>query len=701
MLQTSSVIRCPKCDVELKAVWSDKGVVLDHCEKCKGVWMDGGEIYHFSRDPARIHWALEQGLRKPHDTKHRCPRCKTKLTEGGLLSDTLLVDHCGTCQGIWLDRNELEDLQALDVGGHRPARERKSASDAPSPGADRVVRAMAAAALPNLYLKSAGVLALLYGLLFLVFAVAAEAGAFPLWVAMVITLLIVGIQFAVSPFIMDYMLQWTMSLRWVQKGDLPPHLVAFLEGLAQKHNIPFPRMGIIDDGTPTAFTFGHAPTNARVVVSRGLIDLLEADELESVVGHEMGHALHWDMLVMTVAALVPMILYFVFRTALRMRGRNNPGPAIALVAYLLYLVSQYILLWLSRTREYFADQFGGEATGKPAALASALTKIAYGLAGSQERRKLEEQAAKGNADAEARLKTQDPHRLDAISALGIFDAASARALVATSVGGMAIEPGKSAAVDPERLKDAMQWDLWNPWAGWHELHSTHPLPAKRIQALSDQAEAVGQKAYIHFDRQQPESYWDDFLLDLSVLAAPWALTIGGLVVGLARGSAGATFGLAAAGLGAGGLLCTLYRYRGNLFPKSSVAGLLKNVKVSDVTPVPAQIRGKIIGKGIPGLIWSEDFVMQDGTGYIFLDYRQPLGIFEFLFGLFRTPGIIGREVVATGWYRRSPIPYFELQSLVVQDGAQSREHRCYVYTTKLVFEALLLAGGLLLALLAR
>jgi len=151
------------------------------------------------------------------------------------------------------------------------------------------------------------------------------------------------------------------------------------------------------------------------------------------------------------------------------------------------------------------------------------------------------------------------------------------------------------------------------------------------------------------------------------------------------------FGLGISAFGLGSLIRTLFSYRGRLFPEASVASLLKKVKVSAVRPVPVTMKGRIIGRGIPGLIYSDDLVFQDQTGIIFLDYRQPWRIFEFLFGLFRVPGIIGREVVVQGWYRRAPVPYVEMKRLA--DGWMS--HTCYVYHTKLMASILMLAVGIL------
>jgi heat shock protein HtpX len=126
-----------------------------------------------------------------------------------------------------------------------------------------------------------------------------------------------------------------------------------------------------------------------------------------------------------------------------------------------------------------------------------------------------------------------------------------------------------------------------------------------------------------------------------------------------------------------------------------VSSLLKKVKVSGVRPVPCRIKGKIIGRGVPGLIWSEDFVLQDDTGIIFLDYRQPLGIWNFFFGLLREKQYQGEEVEITGWYRRSPTPYIEIKSMKTTDGKSN----CYVFRVKIIVGIILtLLGAVLLFL---
>ena len=90
--------------------------------------------------------------------------------------------------------------------------------------------------------------------------------------------------------------------------------------MCQERNIPRPRFGVIDDGNPNAFTFGHYPGNARLVVTRGLLQMLDPQEVQAVVGHEMGHIAHWDFVVMTIAAVVPLVMYTLW-IATRGRGR--------------------------------------------------------------------------------------------------------------------------------------------------------------------------------------------------------------------------------------------------------------------------------------------------------------------------------------------------------------------------------------------
>jgi heat shock protein HtpX len=197
---------------------------------------------------------------------------------------------------------------------------------------------------------------------------------------------------------------------------------------------------------------------------------------------------------------------------------------------------------------------------------------------------------------------------------------------------------------------------------------------------------------------KPESYWDDFLIDLVVTLLPvlgFLLGIVTLGVLASTGHFSARWiALIACITGAALVIKTRLAYRHGAYPAKTVASLLQEVKVSPVRPIPATITGTIIGKGVPGLIWSEDFIVQDSTGIVFLDYRQPLRIWEWFFGLLKAGTYQGKRVTIRGWFRRAPVPYIEIGAIRIE--GEPSERLCYVRHAKLLCGLALLTLGLLL-----
>jgi heat shock protein HtpX len=500
--------------------------------------------------------------------------------------------------------------------------------------------------MANLFLRSLLVLALLFGLLFAIgMGVLAYFDA-PLGLAVVFAIGILLLQYLIGPWI----IQLIYKIEWADLQSLDPGLAEFVSQTCADRRIPPPRFGLIRDGNPNAFTFGHYPGDARLVVTTGLLELLDPEERKAVVAHELGHIAHWDFVVMTLAAAVPLILYVIYSATIRARGRRGRSGGyallIALISYVAYIVSHYIVLLLSRVREYYADRFSAEATRDPGSLGTALVKVAYGLA------------------AAPTSQRKDDARMTAARAFGIFDPKVAQTLALSGAG--------SGGISPEAMESAMRWDLWNPWAMIYEISSTHPLPAKRIRALERQAEKMGRPPRSSFRAEQPESYWDEFLLDL---VANYLPVVGVLVGGAVAAVAFLVYG---AGIGAIGAFLAIvgaawwakrwYSYPRDLSGRLKVRDLLSTVKVSAVRSVPGTLEGKIIGRGVPGLFYSEDLVLQDDTGFVIADYRQPFRILEILFGWIRAEKLIGRSGEAAGWYRRSPRPYFELRRLKLDNG---------------------------------
>jgi Zn-dependent protease with chaperone function/Zn-finger nucleic acid-binding protein len=680
-------MNCPTCKAtDLRPVLTKQGVEVDHCDSCGGIWLDKGEIFYFTKRRKELANALKSAVPQARPTSRRCPKTGEALQGLALLGGTLIIDYCPTNGGMWFDRGELKKMLSVDPKKLAITIEPVMGEDGErgfdpdesiQPG-----EPVSLASLPNLGFRATMTILSLYGLLTLVLILCVELAKLPPSWALIIGVSIAVLQFLLGPWLMDLSLNWFYKMDWVPLYQLSPHLERFVRGTCSAKGMKIPRFGIIDDGGPNAFTYGHTPNNARIVVTRGLLELLDESEVEGVVAHEIGHAKNWDMFLMTVVQLVPLILYYIYRTLIQIKSgssNNNKGSGyvalVAIVSYVLYIVCEYIVLWFSRTREYYADRFAGEVTKSPNTLSSALVKIAYGLAGQKSGK--EEQT------------TQRSSKLDAVGAMGIFDSGMARSF---ALSAYAAESSSAKVTDLGRRSNilgAMKWDLWNPWAKYFELHSTHPLVANRMNHLGNQAQAMGQEPFIRFSLRRPESYWDEFFVDIMIMFLPF---VAGVVLAGAALFAQIDwlYGVAFAVTGFFMLIKVGFSYPSEVFPEMSVSSLLKKVKVSGVRGVPCRLKGKVVGKGVAGLIWSEDFVLQDETGIIFLDYRQPLRLWEFFFGLMRAQDLQDAEVEIKGWYRRSPVPYIELKTLRTKQ--KSRE--CYVYTIKTLTAYLMLIGGL-------
>ena len=158
-----------------------------------------------------------------------------------------------------------------------------------------------------------------------------------------------------------------------------PEFYDLVEDLARSGNLPMPKVYIMDNPQPNAFATGRNPENAAVAATTGLLELLSRDEIAGVMAHEMAHIRNRDTLIMTltatIAGAISMLANFGFLFG--GRDRNNPIGAVGSILLLILapLAAMVVQMTISRTREYGADRGGAEISGKPLALASALTKI--------------------------------------------------------------------------------------------------------------------------------------------------------------------------------------------------------------------------------------------------------------------------------------------------------------------------------------
>jgi heat shock protein HtpX len=158
-----------------------------------------------------------------------------------------------------------------------------------------------------------------------------------------------------------------------------PGLHALVERLAIQADVPMPRVAISDVPIPNAFAIGRSPKHAVVCVTEGLLQLLERNELEGVLAHEIAHIRNRDVALMTMASFFASLAALVGQlAAFGGLGRDREGPGIAvilLVSVGVYFVSYFLMLALSRYREFAADRSAALVTGRPSALAAALSRL--------------------------------------------------------------------------------------------------------------------------------------------------------------------------------------------------------------------------------------------------------------------------------------------------------------------------------------
>ena len=682
----------------MEEVLTRKGVLIDVCPSCKGVWLDQGELNFFTQNKKILNHYEIKGLEANHKIVEKCPKCQSQMQAGRLPGFPHQVEECLTCKGIFFDAHEFKKFEATKEfktlrRDYIVSRERA-----------KKTKTLIPLKIPSLSFTTGVVCFSLYGVLFALIVFLMETMKLSILSGFCLLLLIIAVQFYFSPIFMDWWLKTMGSLEWMRSLErLPPFFKKSLLRLCSEHKIPIPKVGIIHDSSPEAYTYGRTPKSARLVFSRGMFELLDEGEVEAVLAHELGHIKHWDFVVMTVMQLVPLLLYTVYkniRVHLLKKGKVRKGRGLAaalVVSYVAYLVADYMVLFVSRVREYYADQFSCFATKKPNKLLTALIKISYGLLRNRD-----------VSDTESGFRKE---KMKGVEALNIMNISHSKQLALASQG------EDEGHFNPEVIKEIMRWDLWSPWAFYYEIHSTHPLTAKRINAIGSHALSLKQEPYLLFDKEKPESYWDDFFWDLFILYLPYILGISGILASfyilhgadfsmlsgikqdllstaglpaysdtassIRKGffaSLGKVFFSGVLGLSVGAFIRLLKTYPSGRFLHYSVASLLKLIKVSPVRSYPVSLKGRILGRGEAGSILSEDFILRDKTGIIYLNH-EPFGL-NILFALFRYKQFQGKEVKVTGWYRRSPSPYVEVKAIRSVDGVQSK---AYTYHYKMAF----------------
>ncbi len=185
----------------------------------------------------------------------------------------------------------------------------------------------------------------------------------------------------VSYYFSDAIVLRMSKAKIIQESDNPT-LFKVVRSVAQKANIPMPKVGIVDSPQPNAFATGRGPNKAVVCATSSILQTLTPDELEAVIGHEVGHVVHRDVLMSSIAATIAGAISYIGYIALFStmfgggnRNRNGGSPILLLAVVLVPLGATFVQMGISRDDEYNADEYGAKLTRNPAGLISALQKI--------------------------------------------------------------------------------------------------------------------------------------------------------------------------------------------------------------------------------------------------------------------------------------------------------------------------------------
>jgi len=313
----------------------------------------------------------------------------------------------------------------------------------------------------KLRLSMVGTLAAIIGLSTLFFTVVLSlAGSLNL---MTLGILIVAFnifQWLISPYIIDALYR----VREIPEHE-NPRLHEMVENLSRKSGIKKPRLMLAQIPIPNAFAYGSPIAGNRVAVTKGLLKTLESEEVEAVIGHELGHLKHRDLQIMMFVSILPAILYYIGYSLIlsSMFGRQRQeggGTALLAIGFMVFSwILNMFILYLSRLREYYADRHSASIVEDgPRKLSEGLAKIVHSTRNMRKTRK----------------KTR---QLNAFKALFIADPDRAE------TDSMAIS---HAAVSSDRklVQDILSRRMTTV-DRIIEVFSTHPNIVKRLKALKE------------------------------------------------------------------------------------------------------------------------------------------------------------------------------------------------------------------------
>ena len=476
------------------------------------------------------------------------------------------------------------------------------------------------------------------------------------------TYLLLGLFFlllAVSPWFLNWLLCQFYELKTLERETLNTYsreAVRVLQRYCQPRGWRLPKLGILPITTPIAFTFGHLPNTTRIVVSQGLLEQLEDDEIATIIASQLGQIAPIDCAVMSVLLLVTIPVYKIYQMICRQADgiSNRIGRTLlGIIGNGVYGIWYFLTgtgLWLSQRRIYLSDRIGVEVTGNPNALIRALLKIAIATA---------EEIAK---------KQQTPWQLESLNLF--IPVGHKQSLFLGSIA-----PNTT-------FESLLMWDYLNPYHQCFVINNSHPLMGERLQRLCKLANYWHVEPELYLDTQQSLKlkrqlfllqiapflgiliglasalfFWLVWqavfaleLINLKWIYDDWQFVIGFMFIGFSIG-----------------ILIRINSLFPNINTKTlqsseSLPELLTNPAALPIDSTALEVSGKLLGRGGSSNYLGQDLIIQVGNSLVKLHHVSWLG------QSVNPQDFIGRTVSVRGWLRRGATPWLDIQTLTTQSG---------------------------------
>ncbi|HEY9705305.1 MAG TPA: M48 family metalloprotease, partial [Allocoleopsis sp.] len=493
-----------------------------------------------------------------------------------------------------------------------------------------------------------------------------------------------------SPWLLDKILVVNYGLSKFSVEELSnkyPESERLIKRFCQQQNLPLPKLGILPTSLPVIFTYGNVQTNAKIVVSQGLLSQLEDDEIATLYGAELAHIKNWNFVLMSVMMVILQFPYLIYVKTAELGDKLYQKKAeikeqkkrfiltvfwliifiTCQIGYSLYWVLKLPCLYLGRIRVFYSDRNGVETTGNPNGLTRSLLKIVQGISANIKQEKATSYLLES---------------FDLILPVGYKQSITL------------------GCFSPAHFSDILTWDCQNKYRALLSLNYTHPPLGDRFTLINSYANYWKLTTEIDLPVKKPvmaiAKEWFLLIINNSKELPIFPSTI---IYGIINGT---SLRLILWSIGKIGdwlniwqiiwlsqksmlMSCILITFAISLilqinayFPdiknynswqESALPELLIDSTINPASSQTVIFRGKLLGRKGLNNLFGQDLILETTSGLIKLHFFSRLGILgNLILGKMKPADFMGREITVYGWFRRGINPWIDVEILRTQTG---------------------------------